>query len=150
VVSDVDPAKRALAERLGARWMAPGRALSAPVDVLAPCALGGVLADDTVPTLRAPIVAGAANNQLTDERIADLLAARGILWAPDFVVNAGGLINISCEFDKNGYSPARARTAVRAIGDTLRSLFARSDDVGATPLMVAMELARQRLIGSQT
>jgi leucine dehydrogenase len=150
VVSDVDPAKRALAERLNARWIAPGRALFASVDVLAPCALGGVLDDDTVPALKAPIVAGAANNQLADERIADLLAARGILWAPDFVVNAGGLINISCEFDEGGYTAARARVAVRAIGDTLRALFARADQIGVTPLMVAMELARQRLLAAQT
>ena len=68
--------------------------------MLAPCALGGILDDETVPRLRCPIVAGAANNQLADDRIADLLAARGILWAPDFVVNAGGLINIAEELGR--------------------------------------------------
>jgi leucine dehydrogenase len=142
-VSDVDPAKRALAERLGAGWIEPGRALGAQVDVLAPCALGGVLDDDTVPRLRCRIVAGAANNQLADERIADVLAARGVLWAPDFVVNAGGLINIAEEL--NGYEPAHARRRVRGIAQTLAQVFDAADASGATPLSAAMELARRRL-----
>ena len=67
------------------------------VDVLAPCALGGVLDHVTVPRLRCRIVAGAANNQLADESVADLLSDRQILWAPDFVANAGGIINIAEE-----------------------------------------------------
>jgi leucine dehydrogenase len=146
LVSDVDPGKRALAESIGARWLAPARALSAAVDVVAPCALGGALDDQTVPTLRCAVVAGAANNQLADERIADLLAARGVLWAPDFVVNAGGVINIACEFAPGGYSAAAARASVLAVGDTLRGLFAAADASGATPLTAAMELARQRLV----
>lgn len=146
IASDLDRSKRAAAESLGARWVPPARALSAAVDVLAPCALGGVLNEETVPALQCPIVAGAANNQLADEGIAKLLAERGVLWAPDFVVNAGGIINIVCEFDEGGYSATRARTAVRAIGDTLRGLFARADTLGATPLTAAMEVARRRLV----
>jgi leucine dehydrogenase len=145
LVSDVDSGKRALAASLGARWVAPDRAFAASAEVLAPCALGGVLNEETVPQLRCAIVAGAANNQLTDERIADLMAARGVLWAPDFVVNAGGLINIACEFVPDGYSAARARASVRAIGGTLRDLFAAADAAGATPLTAAMEVARRRL-----
>jgi leucine dehydrogenase len=143
VVSDVDKRKRPLAETLGARWLTPDRALAADVDVVAPCALGGILNADTVPRLRCPIVAGAANNQLADDLIADLLAARGVLWAPDFVVNAGGIINIACEVD--GYDPAVARRRVAGIGDTLRGIFDGADAIGATPLTVAMELARRRL-----
>ena len=144
VVSDLDSGKKALAASLGGRWVAPGRSLSVDVDVVAPCALGAVLDRDTVPLLRCPIVAGAANNQLADDRIADLLAARGILWAPDFVVNAGGLINISCEFGGD-YHVAVAGRRVRGIGDTLRQVFDDADATGATPLTVAMELARRRL-----
>ncbi len=144
VVSDLDAGKKALASSLGGRWVAPARAMSADVDVLAPCALGGVLDRETVPLLRCPIVAGAANNQLADEQVADLLAARGTLWAPDFVVNAGGIINISVELDGT-YDPARARARTRAIGDTLRHVFDDADAIGATPLTVAMELARRRL-----
>jgi leucine dehydrogenase len=147
VLADVDTTKRGLAAQLGGRWTAPERALEANVDVLVPCALGGLLDDETVPRLRAPIVAGAANNQLADELIADLLAARGILWAPDFVVNAGGLINISEEL--GGYDPVAARRRVRGIGDTLREVFATADSINATPLTAAMELARRRLVAPE-
>jgi leucine dehydrogenase len=143
LLADVDQRKRKLADELSARWISPDRALEAEVDVLAPCALGGILDDQTVPMLRCRIVAGAANNQLADERIADLLAARGILWAPDFVVNAGGLINIAQELD--GYDPAVARTRVRGIADTLREIFDDAAAIGATPLTAAMELARRRI-----
>ena len=112
--------------------------------MLAPCALGGVLNADTVPRLQAPVIAGAANNQLSDDSIADLLAQRGILWAPDFVANAGGIINIAVELRREGYDPKVARRNVRTIGDTLRAIY----DAGAggmTPLTAAMELARRRL-----
>jgi leucine dehydrogenase len=143
VVSDIDPGKRRLAEELGAGWCEPERALEVEVDVLAPCALGGVLDRRTVPRLRCRIVAGAANNQLADESIADLLAAREILWAPDFVANAGGLINIAEE--QHGYNPTAARRRVREISDTLRHIFDQAGELGTTPLTAAMEIARRRL-----
>jgi len=144
VVSDIDERKRADADKLAARWLAPDRALVAEVDVLAPCALGGVLNEETVPRLQAPVIAGAANNQLSDDSIADLLAQRGILWAPDFVANAGGIINISVELEPDGYDPKRARSRVRGIGDTLRAIYDAAAG-GMTPLTAAMELARRRL-----
>lgn len=144
LIADVEEAKQALADQIGARWIAPDRALEADVDVLAPCALGGVLDDETVPRLRCQIIAGAANNQLADDRIADLLAARGVLWAPDFVVNAGGLINIAEELGE--YDAATARRRVRGIADTLRQIFDDAESIGATPLTAAMELARRRLV----
>jgi leucine dehydrogenase len=146
LVADVDQRKRALAEQLEARWMSSERALEAEVDVLAPCALGGILDDETVPRLRCPIVAGAANNQLMGDQIADLLAACGVLWAPDFVVNAGGLINIAEELGQ--YDAPAARRRVRGIGDTLRRIFADAEASGATPLTAAMELARKRLVAA--
>ena len=96
-----------------------------------------------MPQLRSAIIAGAANNQLADDVIADTLAARGILWAPDFVVNAGGLINIAEEL--GGYDPAAARARVRGIADTLRQIFDDAEAIRATPLTAAMELARRRL-----
>jgi leucine dehydrogenase len=144
VVSDIDERKRADADKLGARWLPPDRALVAEVDVLAPCALGGVLNEDTVPRLQAPVIAGAANNQLAADSVADLLARRDILWAPDFVANAGGIINISVELEPEGYDPRRARSRVQAIGDTLRAIYDAAAG-GATPLTAAMELARRRL-----
>jgi leucine dehydrogenase len=145
LVADVDERKRRLADQLGARWIAPERALEAQVDVLAPCALGGLLTGETVPRLRCRVIAGAANNQLADDGIADLLAAREILWAPDFVVNAGGLINIAEEI-VGPYDAATARRRVRGIGDTLRRIFDDAESIGATPLTAAMELARRRLV----
>jgi leucine dehydrogenase len=144
VLADVDERKRPLAEQLDGRWMTPVEAFETEAEVLAPCALGGVLNDESVPRLRCRIIAGAANNQLADERIADLLAARGILWAPDFVANAGGVINIAEEF--GSYDAAKARRRVRGIADTLRRIFDDADASGATPLTAAMELARRRLV----
>jgi leucine dehydrogenase len=145
VVSDVDPAKRAVAEQLGARWTTPGRALTAKVDVLSPCALGAVFDADTVPRLRCRAIAGAANNQLASEGAAELLAARGILWAPDFVVNAGGIVNIAVELRAEGYDAAVARRDCRAIGETLAQVIDDADTHGVTPLVAANALAERRL-----
>lgn len=144
VLADIDPAKRIEAQRLGARWMRPERALTAAVDIVAPCALGGVLNHATVPTLQAPAIVGAANNQLADESVADLLASRDILWAPDFVANAGGIINISLELEPGGYDPVRARERVAGIADTLRAVYDDSRN-GSTPLAAAMALAYRNL-----
>jgi leucine dehydrogenase len=146
-VADVDESKRTLADQLKARWITPERALETSFDVLAPCALGGFLDEETVPRLQCAIIAGAANNQLADDSVADLLAASGVLWAPDFVVNAGGLINVAEEL--YGYDRAAVRRRVRGIGDTLRRIFADADAIGATPLTAAMELARRRLAAAQ-
>lgn len=143
--TDIDRARRAELIAAGGRWIAPDRALTQPADVFAPCALGGILTHETVTELRSPVVAGAANNQLADDAVAGELAARGILWAPDFVANAGGIINISVELGRGGYDPARARTRVRGIADTMRHIFDEADDRGTTPLHAAMELAQQRL-----
>ncbi|CAA9544765.1 MAG: Branched-chain amino acid dehydrogenase [deaminating](EC [uncultured Thermoleophilia bacterium] len=145
LVADIDQGKRALADELGAAWTDPDTALRAEVDVLAPCALGGVLDDRTVPELRCRAIAGAANNQLATEGIADLLSSRGILWAPDFVANAGGIINIAVELEPEGYDRARAEPAVRAIADTMRQIFDDAATIGATPLTAAMELSRRRV-----
>ena len=143
VVSDIDPHKRRLAGELEAEWAEPEQALELEVDVMAPCALGGVLDHNTVPRLRCAIVAGAANNQLASEGVADLLAKRDILWAPDFVANAGGIINIAEEL--NGYDAGAARRRVRGIGEILLDIFERAGAAGTTPLAAAVDLARARL-----
>jgi leucine dehydrogenase len=145
LVTDIDDSKRELADGLGARWIVPADALEAPVDVLVPCALGGLLDHDAVARLQAPIVAGAANNQLAEDDVAGLLAQRGVLWAPDFVVNAGGIINISVELEPEGYDPRRARARVRGIADTLRRIFDDAESTATSPLDAAMALARERL-----
>jgi leucine dehydrogenase len=145
VLADIDERRRDLADRLGARWTDPESALTADVDVLAPCALGGVLSAETVPLLRARAIAGAANNQLTDETVASQLADRDILWVPDFVANAGGVVNISVELEPEGYDTARAETRVRAVGDTVRTVLDHAEATGTTPLAAAAEIARRRV-----
>ncbi len=150
LVSDIDPRKRALADSLNARWVEPGEALSAPVDVFVPCALGGLLDHESVLRLGAPIVAGAANNQLAGDEIAALLVERGVLWAPDFVANAGGVINISVEFEEGGYDPRRAGERVRGIAATLERIFDDAAARAVSPLDAAMVLARERLAEAET
>jgi leucine dehydrogenase len=145
VVADLDEGKRALADELGARWTDPDAALTAEVDVLAPCALGGVLDDDTVPELHCRVIAGAANNQLAADAIAVQLADREIVWVPDFVANAGGIINISVELEPAGYDAARAEERVRGVADTTRAVSDYADATGATTLAAAIEIARRRL-----
>ena len=144
-LADIDPRRRALAGELGAGWLEPTAALRAEVDVLAPCALGGVLDQTTIPHLRAPVVCGAANNQLAHDGLADDLAARGVLYAPDFVANAGGIINISVELRPEGYDPAEATKRVATIEDTMRTLLADAEEMGSSPLTAAYALARRRL-----
>ena len=145
VVADVDEGKRPLADELGADWTDPDAAMLADVDVLAPCALGGIFNAETVPALRCRAIAGAANNQLAAESVAERLTERGILWAPDFVANAGGIINISVELEPEGYAPDRAEQRVRAVGGTLRTIFDEAEAAGTTPLAAAMTLAYRRL-----
>ena len=145
LVTDIDRAKRSLSDELGARWIEPAEALACQADVFVPCALGGVLDHDSATRLGAPIVAGAANNQLADDDVAEQLSRQGVLWAPDFVVNAGGIINISVELEPGGYDPRRARKRVRGIGDTLRRIFDDAQATGASPMAAAMALAAERL-----
>jgi leucine dehydrogenase len=145
LLSDVDPAKRVLADRLGARWTDPSAALHADADVLAPCALGGVIDQVSVGRLRAQVVCGAANNQLAHDGLADDLAARGILYAPDYIANAGGLINISVELDPGGYDPAEARRRVAGVERTISAILDEAAATGSTPLAAADRLAQRRL-----
>jgi leucine dehydrogenase len=145
IVADVDQSKRELAERLGATWTDPTSAMTADVDLLAPCALGGVLNDETLPALNCKAIAGAANNQLASDELDQALAGRGILWAPDFVCNAGGIINIAVELEPGGYSAETADTNVRAVGDTLRQIFDTAAARNTTPLRAALEIGQERL-----
>lgn len=143
VLGDIDPAKQALARELGASWMRPEDALRADVDVLAPCALGGIVDAELVAQLRCRVICGAANNQLADDEQAQQLAARGILYAPDFVVNAAGLINASLEL--TGYDTEQAKQRAAQIETVLTRVFERAAAAGTTPLQGAVELASERL-----
>ena len=150
-VSDVTDAGRRLASQLGAAWVEPSDALDVEADVLAPCALGGYIDSEAVARLRVPAIAGAANNQLSDDTVADLLTERGILWAPDFVVNAGGLIAVAAEHRAHSldsgplaFDRAAALRAIEAIGDTLGEVYRRAEAAGTSTLVAAQELAVKR------
>jgi valine dehydrogenase (NAD+) len=114
-----------------------------PIDVYAPCALGGALSDDTVHALRAKIVAGAANNQLAHPGIEKLLAERGVLYAPDYVVNSGGVIQVADEI--HGFNFERAKLRAAAIYDTTRQILQVAAAEGVPPAVAADRLAERRM-----
>jgi leucine dehydrogenase len=143
-VTDVNPAKRALAAELDAAWVEPSEAHLVPADVFVPAGIGGVLTDDVIDALDARAVCGPANNPLADRSGADRLAARGVLYAPDFVVNAGGVIYLDLEAKHLG-SRETIMGRVAGIGDTLRRVFDEADARGVTPLAAAEGLAAERL-----
>lgn len=140
VVTDVDEAKAALVVRdFGARYVAPAEIYDVDADIFAPCALGGVLNDETIPRLKVEIVAGAANNQLLEARHADALQARGILYAPDYVANSGGVINGTIEL--LDWEKERAGRKVQEIYNTLLEIFAAAAANNMTPAHAADRLA---------
>lgn len=149
VVSDVHGDLVTAAEReFGAAGVEPDAIYGAKADVFAPCALGAVVNDDTLPLLTAPIIAGGANNQLADEeRHGQLLQDRGVLYAPDYVINAGGMIQFAVE--RIGTGPGldwdEVDRRVRGIGATLGDIFEQADQSGIPTSAAAREIARQRL-----
>lgn len=147
VVADVaDAPVAALASKVGAIPLKAERSLSEPCDILCPCALGGVLDARTVADLRARIVCGAANNQLAGDGSAVLLAARGILYVPDFVANAGGLIAVADEVQ--GFDEERVTHRVDEIGAVVDELIEEARAERITPLAAARRRAARRLAGA--
>ncbi len=132
-----------VARACGGQPIGADEILSIDCDVLAPCALGGVLDDATVPRLGCRIVCGAANNQLAGPTVDETLDQRGIVYVPDFVASAGGIINIAEEF--TGYSRARALARTTGIEETTRKILARAATEGSTTTTVALHLARERV-----
>ena len=144
VVTDLDPVRVARAESaFGAATVGPEAIYEQAADVFAPCALGGVLNDDTIPRLRATIVCGGANNQLALGRHDAALAARGILYVPDYVANAGGVIDFHQE--RVDDRPEAVLRAVRRIREITADLLARAAATGRTPLEIADALVAERL-----
>lgn len=144
VLTDVDATALAhLAEELGAEAVAPAAIADAEVDVFAPCALGAALSEGVVDHLKARVVCGAANNQLAAPAIAERLMARGILYTPDYVANAGGVIEIAWQ-RRDDYRRDAVMGHIEGIGATLDEIFARADREGLSPATVADDLARER------
>ena len=145
-VSDVsDAATSQAAQRFGAEVVSSDKIHAVDADVFSPNALGGVINDQTLPELQCRIVAGAANNQLLHERHAAALNEAGILYAPDYVINAGGVIQVGDELHRDGYSPERARARAEQIGTRLLEIFEMADERGVSTEVAAELVAEARI-----
>lgn len=133
------------AKELGATIVKPEDIYAVECDIFSPCALGAILNDESIPRLKAAIVAGAANNQLAEPRHATLLKEKGILYAPDYVINAGGLIYAYAEY-RNCINKEFVEQHIQAIYDTLLELFQRAHKENKLPHEVADSMAEARLI----
>ncbi|MFF2275399.1 hypothetical protein [Agromyces sp. NPDC058126] len=143
-MTDVAEHKRALADELGAAWVDPAEAHRVEADVFVPCGLGGVLTPAVVDELQVRAVVGAANNQLASREVAGLLRDRGIVWAPDFVVNAGGVIYLDVA-GQPGADQAALDARIAGIGDVVAAVLQDAVTTGSTTLDAAERLARARL-----
>jgi glutamate dehydrogenase/leucine dehydrogenase len=143
-VADVRPRAAAeVAARTGAAVVPPDRAHAVPCDIFSPCALGAALSATTIRELRARAVVGSANNQLATEQDAQRIHDSGVLYAPDYVVNAGGVINIAHE--KGGYDRTRAHERIRGIHDTVLRVLDLADAERLTTAAAADRLAERRI-----
>ncbi|WP_419903758.1 Glu/Leu/Phe/Val dehydrogenase dimerization domain-containing protein [Kiloniella sp.] len=145
IVSDID--RRALTkaqENYGAQVIPPKEICAAEADVFAPCAFGGSINAECLEILKADIIAGSANNQLENNSIGEDLKKRDILYAPDFVINAGGLIDVAAEIEGYNYDDICQKT--EAIGDSLGVIFQRAKETGRSTNAIAIEMAREREI----
>jgi leucine dehydrogenase len=146
LVADVDPAKVAWATGLpGVRAVAPDAIHAQDVDVYAPFALGGVVNDATLPEIRARVIAGSANNVLAEERHGDELERRGIVYAVDYVANAGGAIMDAHQFHKGGFVRERALAAVERIYERTEAVFERAERDGVPFYRAANAMAEERI-----
>jgi leucine dehydrogenase len=137
---DTDKLKQAIL-KFGARPALPHEIMTLPCDILAPCALGAILNAETIPHLNCQAIAGSANNQLERQEDGIELMERHILLAPDNVINSGGIINVSCELDPQGYNPRAARDRTERIYDTLLKIFERAKREHKSPSDIADEIA---------
>ena len=144
IVTDIDARRiQRVVDVTGASVVGLNEIYGVTADIFAPCALGGILNDDTIPQLRVEIVSGAANNQLLEDRHGDELESKGILYAPDYVVNAGGVINVYSEL--TGWSRERALRKADEIYHTVLSVFRLAKETGIPTYKAADRVAEQRI-----
>ena len=144
VGSDVNNDRAAHArQRLGIETVHPDAIYDVSADIFAPCALGGAISVDTAPRLKCEVIAGSANNQIASPAAARMLSERGILYAPDYVINAGGLMNVWVELQ--GYDPARALNLAESIYSNLRKVFSMARTLEITTSAAADRIAEERL-----
>jgi leucine dehydrogenase len=145
LVSDIDPVKAdAVAARIGADVVSPDDAMTTECDVYAPCALGGTLNAESIPLLRCRVVAGCANNQLAEPGDAERLRVAGILYAPDFVINAGGVL-YAWGTEGLGWTADQVEARHAGLGDTLAEIYMRAADEGTSTAEAAERIARARI-----
>lgn len=144
IVTDInqDAVQRAVTQ-FGATAVDLDAIYAVDADIYAPCALGATLNDDTIPQLKVRVVAGCANNQLKEARHGEVLRQKGILYTPDYVINAGGIINVASEMRPEGYSAEESTQKVMAIYDTLLNLFQRADAENKPTSQVADLMAQE-------
>jgi len=146
VITDVHMDRaEGLAKQFDAKLVEPDAIYDEPCDVFSPCAMGAIINPDTMERLRCRAIAGAANNQLLTERDAEELRRVGILYAPDFVINSGGLINVTEETTKEGYNPRIARKKIHEIYDQLSLIFKMARENGISTQKAVMQLVEYRL-----
>ena len=144
VGSDVNGDRAARArQRLGIETVAPEAIYDVSADIFAPCALGGAISVDTVPRLKCDVIAGSANNQIASPPAVRMVAERGILYAPDYVINAGGLMNVWVELQ--GYDPTRALKLAGNIYSNLHQVFSMARESKITTSAAADRIAEERL-----
>lgn len=145
VVTDIRPEYRKTAEELKAIWVEPEAIYDVEADVFCPCALGAILDDDTIPRLKAKVVAGSANNQLKETRHGIELLNRNIVYVPDYVINGGGVVNVADEFHRDGYHRERAYERVRQIGTQVFEILQRAKNEQIPTQEAADRLAESRM-----
>ena len=154
IISDInEDVIRHFAHEFDAQIVPPDEVLFAECDVLAPCAMGGIIYQDMIPKLNCRAIAGAANNQLLKPTDVDYLREKGILYAPDFVINAGGLINVMNELRLEGYNATRARNGIKQIYHQLLQIYEIAQQNGISTHQAAVSLADHRIekgIGKRT
>ncbi|WPC06533.1 Glu/Leu/Phe/Val dehydrogenase dimerization domain-containing protein [Pseudomonas benzenivorans] len=147
-VTDIVEANvRRAVEQLGATAVGQNDIYGLDVDVFAPCAMGAIINPHTLEALRAPVIAGAANNQLASAELAEELQRKGCLYAPDYAINAGGIIDVC--YERTGGSAAELKAHIEGIGETLTQIFQRAEREGATTTAIADRLAEERLRGGR-
>ncbi len=144
-ITDINAdALSSVAAATGAQIVAPDSIYDLPVDVFSPNALGAVVDENTLPRFRTRIIAGGANNQLATRDMGEKLAARGILYAPDYVINGGGIINVAAEI-RGAYDPSWVEAKLRKLNASLAEILAEAGETGEATNLIADRLAKARI-----